>query len=160
MTTLSLYKRVKAGDRWEYQRILEGRGHRTNDLPVLSTPGLSSTANNSGKHSRQKPAGPVYNIAFAELRIRDRRALLAQSGHPEHKLLSRVPHAQTTLRCVPIDFRRTERASPVLPQFVGEPCNLFVRVFFFLFFLLVGCQAQSTGLPITSVICSRASNQH
>ena len=32
MTTLSLYKRVKAGDRWKYQRILEGRGHRTNDL--------------------------------------------------------------------------------------------------------------------------------
>jgi hypothetical protein len=32
MTTFSLYKRVKAGDRWKYQRILEGRGHRTNDL--------------------------------------------------------------------------------------------------------------------------------
>jgi hypothetical protein len=32
MTTLSLYQRVKAGDRWKYQRILEGRGHRTNDL--------------------------------------------------------------------------------------------------------------------------------
>src|SRR5271157_3932965 len=32
MTNLSLYKRVKAGDRWKYQRILEGRGHRTNDL--------------------------------------------------------------------------------------------------------------------------------
>jgi hypothetical protein len=32
MTTLSLYKRVKAGDRWKYQRILEGRGHHTNDL--------------------------------------------------------------------------------------------------------------------------------
>jgi hypothetical protein len=32
MTTLSLYQRVKAGDRWKYQRVLEGRGYRTNDL--------------------------------------------------------------------------------------------------------------------------------
>jgi integrase len=32
MPTLSLYKRVKVGDRWKYQRILEGRGHRTSDL--------------------------------------------------------------------------------------------------------------------------------
>jgi hypothetical protein len=32
MTTLSLYQRVKAADRWKYQRILEGRGHRTDDV--------------------------------------------------------------------------------------------------------------------------------
>jgi len=32
MPTLSLYKRVKVGERWKYQRIHEGRGHRTSDL--------------------------------------------------------------------------------------------------------------------------------
>ena len=32
MATLSIYKRIKTGDRWKYQRILEGRGHRTGDL--------------------------------------------------------------------------------------------------------------------------------
>jgi len=45
----------------------------------------------------------------------------------EHELISRIPHAQTTLRRVPINFRRTERAAPALPQFVGEPCDFFVR---------------------------------
>jgi integrase/recombinase XerD len=32
MPTLSLYKRIKTGERWKYERILEGRGHRTSDL--------------------------------------------------------------------------------------------------------------------------------
>jgi len=32
MPGLSLYKRVKNGDRWKYERIEEGRGHRTRDL--------------------------------------------------------------------------------------------------------------------------------
>jgi integrase/recombinase XerD len=32
MPTVSLYRRVKVGDRWRYERILEGRGHRTSDL--------------------------------------------------------------------------------------------------------------------------------
>jgi len=44
MTTLSLYKRVKEGDRWKYQRILEGRGHRTNNLtgPFYARPFFDS----------------------------------------------------------------------------------------------------------------------
>ena len=32
MPTLSLYRRVKTEDRWKYERIIEGRGHRTFDL--------------------------------------------------------------------------------------------------------------------------------
>jgi hypothetical protein len=32
MPTLSIYRRVKTEDRWKYERILEGRGHRTSDL--------------------------------------------------------------------------------------------------------------------------------
>jgi integrase/recombinase XerD len=32
MPSLRLYKRTKHGDRWKYERIKEGRGHRTSDL--------------------------------------------------------------------------------------------------------------------------------
>lgn len=32
MPSLSLYKRMKVGDRWKYERIAEGRGHRNSDL--------------------------------------------------------------------------------------------------------------------------------
>jgi integrase len=32
MPSLSLYRRTKQGDRWKYERIEEGRGHRTGDL--------------------------------------------------------------------------------------------------------------------------------
>jgi len=32
MPALSLYKRTKHGNRWKYERIEEGRGHRTSDL--------------------------------------------------------------------------------------------------------------------------------
>src|SRR5271168_2003009 len=63
----------------------------------------------------------------------------------ERELLSRIRHAQSTFRRVPINFRRTERVGPALPQFVGEPCNFFARVFSLPFFLLVGCQARVIG---------------
>ena len=63
----------------------------------------------------------------------------------ERELPSRIPHAQSTFRRVPINLRRTERAASVVPQFVGESCNLFVRVFFLHVFLLVGCQARVNG---------------
>jgi hypothetical protein len=49
---------------------------------------------------------------------------------------------------------------PIVRLYDGVGKRIFVRVFLFHFFLLVGCQAQPTGLPITSVICLRASNQH
>ncbi len=32
MPSPSLYRRIKVGDRWKYERIAEGRGHRTSDL--------------------------------------------------------------------------------------------------------------------------------
>jgi hypothetical protein len=63
----------------------------------------------------------------------------------ERELPSRIPHAQSTFRRVPINLRRTERAAPVVPQFVGKSCNLFVRVFFLHVFFLVGCQARVNG---------------
>jgi Phage integrase, N-terminal SAM-like domain len=70
------------------------------------------------------------------------------------------PHAQSTFRRVPINFRRTERAAPALPQLVGERCNLFARVFSLHFSSLLDARRESTGLPITPAICLRASNPH
>ncbi len=32
MSSLSLYRRIKEGEQWKYERIEEGRGHRTSDL--------------------------------------------------------------------------------------------------------------------------------
>jgi integrase/recombinase XerD len=43
MSSLSLYKRTKHGERWKYERIEEGRGHRTSDLkgPFYARPFLN-----------------------------------------------------------------------------------------------------------------------
>src|SRR5271170_6946176 len=54
----------------------------------------------------------------------------------ERELLWRIPQAQSAFRRVPINFGRTERAAPALPQFVGEPCNLIVPVYLLHLFLL------------------------
>src|SRR5580693_7727570 len=63
----------------------------------------------------------------------------------ERELLLRIPHTQSTFRRVPINFRRTERAAPALPQSVGELCNLVVPEFLRHLFLLVAFPARPTG---------------
>jgi hypothetical protein len=68
-----------------------------------------------------------------------------QADTQERELLSRIPHAQSTFRRVPINFRRTERAAPALPQFVGELSNLVVPVLLRHLFLLVAFPARPTG---------------
>src|SRR5580658_4242897 len=65
------------------------------------------------------------------------------------ELLLRFPHAQSTFRRVPINFRRTQRASPALPQFVGELCNLIVPVCLRHLFLLVACPARPASVAKT-----------
>ena len=76
-----------------------------------------------------------------------------QADTQDRELLLRIPHTQSTFRRVPINFRRTERAAPALPQFAGELCNLIVPVCLRHLFLLVACPARANGalkLPYTS----------